>query len=126
MFYSKFDTSFYFSKKFEIKGGVKLASYRDLQAEVNRLNNKYCKRTKNELTISRAYGGYSVELVGKRNKRTGKRLKGAMTGASSVGNQYHDTATNTLIALYKADARGWVKNSVKSYEPEKVKKKKYF
>ena len=117
---------FIFQRNFEIKGGVKLATYRDLQAEVNRLNNKYCKRTKNELTISRAYGGYSVELVGKRNKRTGKRLKGAMTGSSSVGNQYHDTATNTLMALYKADARGWVKNSVKSHEPEKVKKKKYF
>ena len=93
-----------------------MANYKDLQREVDRLNNKYCKRTKNELTISRAYGGYCVMLVGKRNKRTGRLLKGAMTGASWVGNQYHDTATNTLNSLYIADSRGWVKSVIFRHE----------
>lgn len=99
-----------------------MATKRDLQYEVDRLNNKYCKNTKNKLSISQAYGGYSVELVGKRNKRTGKLLKGAMSGSGYVGNQYHDTATNTLMSLYKAESRGWVKSAIKSHEP---KRKKY-
>ena len=83
------------------------------------MNNKYCKHTKNKLAISQAYGGYSVELVGKRNKRTGRLLKGAMSGAGYVGNCYHDTATNTLCGLYKSDARGWVKSAIRSHEPKR-------
>ena len=31
---------------------------RDLQAEVDKLNKKYCARTGNELRIQGAYGGY--------------------------------------------------------------------
>lgn len=96
-----------------------MATKRDLQYEVNRLNNKYCRNTKNYLTISQAYGGYSVELVGKRNKRTGKLLKGAMHGSGSIGNAYHDTATNTLNGLYKAESRGWIRSSIRSYEPKR-------
>lgn len=90
--------------------------------EVNRLNSKYCKNTKNHLVISRAYGGYAVELTGKRNKRTHRLLKGAMSGSAGIGNQYYDTATNTLSSLYMADRRGWVKSSVKTHEP---KRKRY-
>ena len=96
-----------------------MATKRDLQREVERLNDRYCKYTKNKLAISQAYGGYSVELVGKRNKRTHQLLKGAMHGSASVGNAYHDTATNTLSGLYKADARGWVKSAVHAYEPKR-------
>lgn len=96
-----------------------MATFKDLQREVNRLNAKYCKRTKNQLEISRAYGGYSVELVGKRNKRTHRLLKGAMSGSAGIGNQYHDTATNTLAGLYRADSRGWVKSAVRQYEPKR-------
>lgn len=99
-----------------------MATKKDLQYEVDRLNNKYCKNTKNKLTISQAYGGYSVELVGKRHKKTHRLLKGAMSGSSSVGNQYHDTATNTLMGLYKAESRGWIKSTIKTHEP---KRKKY-
>ena len=95
-----------------------MATKYDLQREVDRLNAKYCKHTKNELSIDRAYGGYCVELVGKRNKRTGKLLKGAMTGASDVGNQYHSTASNTLAGLYKAESRGWVKSNIRAHEPQ--------
>lgn len=99
-----------------------MATKKDLQLEVARLNNKYCKLTKNKFEISQAYGGYSVELVGKRNKRTGQLLKGAMHGSASVGNSYYDTATNTLSGLYKADARGWVKSAVRFHEPKRNNK----
>ena len=33
---------------------------KDLQAEVDKLNKKYCARTGNELRIQGAYGGYQV------------------------------------------------------------------
>ena len=99
-----------------------MATKKDLQREVDRLNDKYCRRTKNKLVISQAYGGYCVELVGKRNKRTHQLLKGAMSGASCVGNQYHDTATNTLSGLYKADSRGWVRSAVRYHEPKRIRK----
>ncbi len=98
-----------------------MATYKDLQAEVDRLNSKYCKHTRNELAVERAYGGYAVILTAKRDKRNGKRLKGSMQGASDVGNQYHDSATNTLTGLYKAESRGWVKSSIKSHEPSRKK-----
>ncbi len=96
-----------------------MARFKDLQAEVDRLNAKYCKHTRNYLEVDRAYNGYSVILTGKRDKRTGKILKGAMQGASDIGNQYHDTATNTLAGLYKAEARGWLKESIKYHEPQR-------
>lgn len=114
---------FFYSYQILKKGCDWLATKKDLQNEVNRLNNKYCRNTKNHLRISQAYGGYSVELVGKRNKRTGKLLKGAMSGAGSIGNDYHDTATKTLNSLYRADSRGWVKSSIRSHEPKRVKRK---
>lgn len=98
-----------------------MATKKDLQDAVKRFNSKYCKRTKNHLVISQAYGGYSVELTGKRNKRTHRLLKGAMSGSACVGNPYHDTATKTLNSLYKADSRGWLKSVVKSCEPKKKK-----
>lgn len=39
-----------------------------LQEEVDKLNKKYCARTENELRIQGAYGGYQVQLTGKRRK----------------------------------------------------------
>lgn len=41
---------------------------KDLQVEVDRLNKKYCSRTGNELRFQGAYGGYQVQLTGKRRK----------------------------------------------------------
>ncbi len=96
-----------------------MATKKDLQNEVNRLNAKYCKNTKNHLVIHEAYGGYAVELTGKTYKRGNKIYyrKGSLgSGCSDIGNSYHDTATNTLSGLYKADARGWIKNSIRYHE----------
>ena len=99
-----------------------MATKRDLQNYVNELNKKYCKNTKNELVIHQAYGGYSVELTGKTYKhgnRTYWRKGSIGSGCASVGNDYHDTATNTLNALYKADSRGWVKSTIRNHENRK-------
>lgn len=102
-----------------------MATKKDLEKEVNRLNKKYTKNKKNEFVIHRAYGGYTVELQGKRDKRAKKRyklLKGAMSGSAPVGNQYHDSATNTIKGLKHAEERGWVKSAVLHYDK---KSKKY-
>lgn len=97
-----------------------MASKKDLYDLVNKLNKKYCKNTKNELTVNEAYGGYCVGLTGKKYKR-GKKIfsrKGSLgSGFGNIGSQdYHDTATNTIASLYKADFRGWIKNQIRYYE----------
>lgn len=99
-----------------------MATKKDLQNYVNELNERYCKKTKNYLTIDQAYGGYEIELTGKTYKRGSKTYykKGSLgSGATCIGNQYHDTATKTLEGLYKADARGWILNAIKYYEKRK-------
>ena len=94
-----------------------MATKHDLQKEVNRLNRKYAKNQPNYLIVHQAYGGYTVNLVGKTDKRSKKfkLRKGAMHGGVSVGNQYHDTATKTLQGLKKAEERGWVRSAFKTY-----------
>lgn len=92
-----------------------MATKKDLFKEVKRLNDKYCRTGKNQLEVHQAYGGYAVELVGKRNKRTGNLLKGAMHGAASIGNDWHDTATKTLKGLYNYESRGFLKNQINYY-----------
>lgn len=96
-----------------------MATKQDLQKEVNRLNRKYAKNQPNQLEIHQAYGGYTVDLVGKRDKRVKgfKLRKGAMPGAASVGNQYHDTATKALAGLKNAESRGWVKSAFQTHSP---------
>lgn len=98
-----------------------MATKQDLQKEVARLNRKYAKNQKNELQIHRAYGGYTVELTGKTDKRSKKHKlrKGAMHGSAPVGNQYHDSASNTIRGLKNAEERGWIKSAFKHYSKRK-------
>lgn len=97
-----------------------MATKKDLVQHVNYLNEKYCKNTKNHFVISQAYGGYSVALTGKTYKRGNRTYwkKGSIgSGHGSTGaNPYHDTATNTLNSLYKAEAKGWLQSNLKHYE----------
>ena len=96
-----------------------MATKKDLERYVKELNNKYCKNTKNHLVINQAYGGYEVNLTGKTYKKGNKICyrKGSLgSGCSTIGNQYHDSATKTLEGLYKADSRGWVLGQVRHYE----------
>ncbi len=103
-----------------------MANKKDLQAEVNRLNEKYCKNTKNHLVIHEANGRYTVELTGKEYKRGNKfyRRKGSISGTASIGQDWHDTATNTLKNIHQAESRGWVRSTIKQHEPKKKKTKK--
>ena len=93
-----------------------MATKKDLQEHVKHLNEKYCKNTKNKLVISQAYGGYSVVLTGKtykRGKKTFYRKHSLGSAVVGVGNDWHDTATNTLNGLYKAESRGWLQSQIK-------------
>ena len=92
----------------------------DLRREVKRLNNKYCKNTKNELWVQGAYGGVQVQLVGKEYKRGNKYhlKKGAMTGASEITYGF-SSVKDTLFKLYEADSKGDLKYKIKRFEPKK-------
>ena len=85
---------------------------KDLENEVNRLNEKYCKYGKNKLVINRAYGGFAVYLTGKTNN---KGLKSAVIDVTDG----HDTIKNTLNSLYKIESKGWLHSDIKYYEKKK-------
>ncbi len=92
-----------------------MSNYSDLKDEVKRLNDKYCKNSKNELVINRAYGGFEVLLKAKTGKN-GKKLKSGL-GSGAVSITYgHDTSLNTLNSLYKSESRGWLQSTIKHYK----------
>lgn len=93
---------------------LSLATKKDLQYEISRLNNKYCKGGKNKLTLDQAYGGYQVQLTGKRKKTGGWYKNSLGSGCASITTGY-ESATKTLDALYKADSKGWLRSSVKHH-----------
>lgn len=92
---------------------------KDLQAEVDRLNKKYCAKSGNELRVQGAYGGYQVQLTGKRRK-DGKGFRGIGSGVTEITYGYR-SARETLADLWKNEAKGWVKSTVKYYD----KKRRY-
>lgn len=104
-----------------------MATKKDLEKEVSRLNRKYAKNSPNELVVHQAYGGYEVNLQGKQDKRyKGFKLRrGAMSGAAGIGNQYHDNATKTLAGLKTAESRGWVRSAFKTHSPRAKRNKRY-
>lgn len=101
-----------------------MATKQDLQKEVNRLNRKYAKNQPNQLEIRQGYGGYSVNLVGKQDKRSKKfkLRKGAMHGAALVA--WHATSTKTLRSLKEAEERGRVRSAFKAHSP-RAKRNRY-
>ena len=72
---------------------------RDLQAEVDKLNKKYCARTGNELRIQGAYGGYREREI----------MKNSVCTTTALGRKdcvkFHDKNGNTATYRY---GRGWV------------------
>lgn len=97
---------------------------KDLQKEVDRLNAKYCAKSKHRLVISRAYGGCKVDLTGKPRK-DGKGYRGMGTATSNVTRGYTSTR-QTLTDLIYADASGIIKDRVKRCDgmyPRKSKRK---
>lgn len=84
---------------------------KDLQAEVDRLNKKYCGKSKHTLCVSSAYGGYKIDLTGKPRK-DGKGYRGMGTAVSGVTRGY-TSARQTLNDLIYADASGIIQDRVK-------------
>ena len=97
-----------------------MATKKDLFNEVDRLNKKYCSKTKNKLCVSQAYGGYEVCLTGKRYKNNPKKWRGIGSGQANV-TYGHDTATNTLNSLYRAESKGWLRSQIRHYEKPRKK-----
>ena len=92
----------------------------DLKKEVALLNQKYCKNTKHELTVQGAYGGYQVQLRGKKRK-DGKGWRGYIgSGAVDITSGF-DTPKKTLLNLFKNDSKGYVKSSINYYEKKNRK-----
>ena len=96
---------------------------KDLQAEVDRLNKKYCAKSGNELRVQGAYGGYQVQLTGKRRK-DGKGFRGMGSGCSNVTYGY-GSARSTLADLWKNEANGTIRNIVKYHDKYYGKKRNY-
>ncbi len=92
-------------------------SREELFREVERLNKKYCKYTKNKLTVGKAYGGYSVDLIAKEYRRNGHtHYRGGLgTGCATITYGYRP-AKETLFNLYREESQGYLKNKIKSYE----------
>lgn len=95
-----------------------MATIKDLKNEVERLNRNYCKLKKVKFDISYAYGGYEIVLKAKENKNGTLKKTRLGSGCASITDG-HDTATNTLNALWKSEARGWLQNSIRFYNNEK-------
>ena len=95
-----------------------MATKKELFAEVERLNKKYCSKTKNKLRVSQAYGGYEVQLTGKRYKNNPKKWRGIGSGCVEITHG-HNTATKTLEDLYRYDSKGYVKNNIRYYEKKR-------
>lgn len=88
-----------------------------LQKEVDSLNRKYCKNTKNELQIHETENGFQVVLSGKKDRRSKTKLLKGSLGTQAVFVTYgHHPAQTTSQYLKEQDKRGAVSNIVKSYE----------
>lgn len=97
-----------------------MATKKDLYAEVERLNAKYCKNTKNKLKVGSAYGGYQVQLTGKRYKNNARKWRGIGSGVSSVTYGYQ-SATNALNDLYMSESKGHLRSQINHYEKPRKK-----
>lgn len=95
-----------------------MANLNDLKLEIERINKKYCKTKKVYCDISFAYAGFEVVLKAKRNKNGTLKKTYLNSGVVSITDG-HDTATNTLSALWKSEARGWLQNTIRFYNNEK-------
>lgn len=109
-----------------------MATKKDLEREVSRLNNKFFKNDKEHLVINGAYGGYMVGITGRKSKSKKhgyKTLKWTSSGLDTVGNGYHDTASKTIDGLLKAENNGSIKRKAKLHRVtvrERSKQKNWY
>ena len=101
------------------KATNKALAEQTLFALVGALNKKYCKNTKNELRVSQAYGGYEVQLTGKKDKRFKKGanyLKNSLGSAIAQITYGHTSASETTNKLREYDSKGYVKDDINRFE----------
>lgn len=93
-----------------------------LQSEVNRLNEKYCKNTKNHLVVDVGNGGKAVKIEGKK-RSDGKGYRGV--GKNGIQLTGHESQSETLKELWRRDSKGWLKNDIDNAEeyPKSRKRK---
>jgi hypothetical protein len=91
---------------------------KDLKTEVANFNKKYCRNTKHELFVQGAYGGYQVQLRGKK-RLNGNGYRGVIGSGVVDVTRGFDSAKNTLMNLYKTDAQGRLKSTINYYEKSK-------
>ena len=91
---------------------------KDLYAAVAEYNNRFCKHTKNELMVSGAYGGYGINLTGKRDKRykSPKWRKGSLRSGQTNITYGYDSARNVLTALHNEARSGNLKRKISYWE----------
>lgn len=90
----------------------------DLEYEVSRLNKKYCKNTKHELRVQGAYGGYQVQLTGKRRK-DGKGWRGYIGSGAADMTRGFQNPRSTLKELMDSDSKGELKRRITYWEKSK-------
>ena len=76
-----------------------MATRKDLELAVKRLNDSYMKREPNVFEVGMAYGGYRIDLTGK-SKKVGKNYvyTGLGTAVAALTSGY-GSATDTLAQL---------------------------
>lgn len=92
---------------------------KDLEKAVAELNKIYCKRSKNELVVAGAYGGYGVRLTGKRDKRTKGWRKGSLRSGQSDVTYGYQTPAKALDDLYTVVRSGDLKRKVSYWDKQK-------
>lgn len=90
----------------------------DLNQEVDRLNKKYCKNTKNHLVIGKNGYGYSVNLTGKTYKRGKKHLwkKGSIGSGEVRLTGLGKTKKETLERIRSEEQSGHLKHVIRRRE----------
>ena len=97
-----------------------MATKKELREEIDRLNKKYCRNTKNKLVLGSAYGGYQVQLTGKRYKNNPHKWRGIGSGVSSMTYGFQ-SAKNTLSDLHEIDSKGYLQSRIKHYEKPRMR-----
>lgn len=91
---------------------------KELQAQVDSLNNTMCKNTKHKYVVSGAYGGYQVQLTGKRSK-DGKGWRGALRSGNTSVTSGYQSARTTLNDLNSKVVSGEAKRQLSYWEKQK-------
>lgn len=97
---------------------AKTVTLSDLNSEVDRLNKKYCKNTKNHLKVGKNGYGYSVNLTGKTYKRGKKTFwrKGSIGSGEVRLTGLGKTKAETIQRIREEERSGNLKRLIRRRE----------